>query len=121
MTQNSLAKSPKIGMVSFAHMHALSYANALQTLGVGIAGIYDDDAARAEEMAGQLGTQAFSTLDELFAENLNGVIICSENSNHRAHVLAAAGKVPNILCEKTHRHHRKSRSGDDSCVRAGRE
>ena len=92
--------SPKIGMISFAHMHALSYANALKTLGVGIAGIYDDDAARAKEMAEQFGTQAFSSLDELFAANLDGVIICSENINHRTHVLAAAGKVPNILCEK---------------------
>ena len=91
--------SPKIGMISFAHMHALSYANALQTLGVGIAGIYDD-AARAKEMAENFGTQVFSSLDELFAANLEGVIICSENSNHREHVLAAAGKVPNILCEK---------------------
>ena len=100
MTQNSLTKGPKIGMVSFAHMHALSYANALQTLGVGIAGIYDEDAARAEEMAGQFGTRAFGTLDDLFTANLGGVIICSENSNHRAHVLAAAGKVPYILCEK---------------------
>ena len=95
-----MTTNPKIGMVSFAHMHALSYAGALQTLGVGIAGIYDDDAARAEETASQFGTHAFGTLDELFAENLDGVIICSENSNHRAHVLAAAGKVPNILCEK---------------------
>ena len=99
MTQ-AVKTGPKIGMISFAHMHAQSYANALNTLGVGIAGIYDDDAARAEKMAEQFGTQAFGSLDELFAENLDGVIVCSENSNHRGHVLAAAGKVPNILCEK---------------------
>lgn len=91
---------PKIGMISFAHMHAVSYANALQTLGVGIVGIYDDDAARAKEQAEQFGTQAFRTLDELFTANLDGVIICSENINHQAHVLAAAGKVTHILCEK---------------------
>ena len=91
---------PKIGMVSFAHMHALSYAQALGTLGVGIAGIYDDDAAQAEEMARRFGTRAFGTPDELFAVNLDGVIICSENVHHRAHVLSAAGKVRHILCEK---------------------
>ena len=99
MTQ-AVKTGPKIGMISFAHMHARSYANALNTLGVGITGIYDDDAARAEEQAEQFGTQAFGTLDELFTANLDGVIVCSENSNHRGHVLAAAGKVPNILCEK---------------------
>ena len=99
MTQ-AVKTGPKIGMISFAHMHALSYANALQTLGVGVTGIYDDDVARAKKMAEQLGTQAFGTLGELFTADLDGVIVCSENSNHQEHVLAAAGQVPHILCEK---------------------
>lgn len=90
----------KIGLVSFAHMHALSYANALQTLGVGVTGIYDENEARGTEMAARFGTRFFGELDALLAENLDGVIICSENINHRPHVEAAAGRVPYILCEK---------------------
>ena len=39
----------KVGIISFAHMHALSYANVLHTLGVGVSGVYDDDAARGAE------------------------------------------------------------------------
>lgn len=90
----------KVGIISFAHMHALSYANALHTLGVGVAGVYDDDAARGREMAGRFGTRFFGELDALLAENLDAVIVCSENAKHRAHVEAAAGRVPHILCEK---------------------
>lgn len=94
------ATGPKIGLVSFAHMHALSYANALNTLGVGVAGIYDDDAGRGQEMAAQFGTRFFGDLDALLGEGLDGVIVCSENARHRAHVEAAAGRVRVILCEK---------------------
>ena len=95
-----MTAGPRIGLISFAHMHAPSYANALQTLGVGVAGIYDEDAARGAEMAARFGSRFFSELDALLAENLDGVVICSENINHRPHVEAAAGRVPHILCEK---------------------
>ena len=90
----------KVGIISFAHMHALSYANALHTMGVSVTGVFDDDAARGTEMARRFGTRFFSELDALLAENLDAVIVCSENVNHRAHVEAAAGRVPHILCEK---------------------
>ena len=95
-----MTRGPKVGMISFAHMHAYSYATALQKLGVGVSGIYDEDRAQAQNMAQTFGTQAFSTLDDLLAQNLDAVIICSENIRHRPHVLAAAGRVPFILCEK---------------------
>lgn len=91
---------PKIGLISFAHMHAQSYATALHTLGVGVAGIYDDDAARGQEMAAQFGTRFFGDLDALLAEELDGVIVCSENAKHRRHVEAAAGRVRVVMCEK---------------------
>lgn len=91
---------PKVGLISFAHMHAISYANALRALGVGVAGLYDDDAARGEQMAARFGTRFFTRLDALLGEGLDGVIICSENVLHRPHVEAAAGRVPYIMCEK---------------------
>ena len=95
-----MSAQPKIGLISFAHMHAQSYASALNTLGVGIAGIYDEDAERGQEMAAQFGTRFFGDLDALLAEGLDGVIVCSENANHRRHVEAAAGRVRAVLCEK---------------------
>lgn len=91
----------KIGMMSFAHGHAYSYANCLQAIeGVTLSGIYDDHAERGQKAASRYGVPFFATTGELFAQSLDGVIICSENANHRPMVEAAAGKVAHILCEK---------------------
>ena len=65
MTQ-AVKTGPKIGMISFAHMHARSYANALNTLGVGITGIYDDDAVRAEEDGGAVRHTGFRNVGRAF-------------------------------------------------------
>lgn len=92
--------SARIGFISFAHMHAYSYASALKGLGILPVGIYDDAPARGQKMAQTFGTTFYDSLDELLAQNLDGVIICSENINHQSHVEAAAGRVPYILCEK---------------------
>lgn len=91
----------KIGMMSFAHGHANSYANSLQQLpGVTLAGIYDDDPTRGQRAAARYSVPFFADAHDLFALGLDGVIICSENANHRPMVEAAAGKVGHILCEK---------------------
>lgn len=91
----------RIGMMSFAHGHAHSYTNALrQHPDVTLVGIYDDDTTRGQEMAERYDTTFFADADAMLAEGLDGVIICSENANHRAMVEAAAGKVGHILCEK---------------------
>ncbi|MFN8445249.1 MAG: Gfo/Idh/MocA family oxidoreductase [Caldilineaceae bacterium] len=91
----------KIGMISFAHMHAFSYAtNLKQISGVEIVGIWDADANRGQTQARHFDTHYFDTIDALLGQGLDAVVICSENANHRQHVEAAAGKVKAILCEK---------------------
>lgn len=91
----------KIGMVSFAHMHAASYASALNALpGVTICGITDNDPIRGKAMAERFGTSFFETVDALLNEGPDGVIICSENSLHRLLVEQCAGRTGSILCEK---------------------
>jgi len=94
-------KTIKIGMMSFAHGHAYSYANSLQQLpGVSLVGIYDDNPERGQQVAQRYAVPFFAQADELLAQGLDGVIICSENAKHRPMVEAAAGKVGYILCEK---------------------
>jgi predicted dehydrogenase len=91
----------KIGMISFAHMHADSYAQCLQKIGdVTIAGIYDDDAARGQQMAQKFNVPFFAEAQALLNEGLDGVIICSENVKHRPFVELCAGQTNYILCEK---------------------
>lgn len=91
----------KIGLMSFAHGHAHSYAAALQQIpNATLAGIYDDNAARGEAAAQRYGTTFFAAVDALLDQSLDAVMICSENVKHRPMVEAAAGKVAAILCEK---------------------
>lgn len=96
------ARPVKIGMMSFAHMHAASYAHSIVSRpDTEMVGIADHDPSRAQQMAQQFGTIAFPTYQALLsAPGLQAVVICSENRRHRelAEMAAAAGK--HILCEK---------------------
>ncbi|MCX6046870.1 MAG: Gfo/Idh/MocA family oxidoreductase [Chloroflexi bacterium] len=101
MTTAVNTKPVKIGMMSFAHGHAYSYLHALHNNpGVTVVGVYDEDTARGQSAAEQNKTQ-FLSAEALLAQDLDGVIICSENAKHRPMVEMAAGKVSHILCEKT--------------------
>ncbi len=96
------ARAIRFGMMSFAHMHAGSYAQSiLANAETEMVGIADHDPARAREMASRLETRAFASYEALLAEpGLDAVVICSENSRHRelTEMAAAAGK--HVLCEK---------------------
>ncbi len=87
--------------MSFAHIHAHSYAACLKQLpDVEFVGIADDDNERAKQVAEQLGVKAFASYEDMLATDVQGVIVCSENINHRKHVVLAAQHGKHILCEK---------------------
>ncbi|MDC3417529.1 Gfo/Idh/MocA family protein [Aquibacillus salsiterrae] len=91
----------KIGIISFAHGHAFGYANALAKInGVEIVGIADEDVNRGYKVSKQFRTVFYKDYLELLDQQLDAVIITSENSNHYKHVVAAAEKGKHILCEK---------------------
>ncbi len=95
-------KTLKVGILSFAHMHAAGYAHALQGRpDATLAGIADPDAARGREMAYRFKTTYFPSVAALLDAGMDGVIVTSENVHHRALVETAAGAgVSAILCEK---------------------
>ena len=91
----------KIGMMSFAHMHAYSYAASLNECPrAEFAAIWDDDKKRGRAAARQFGTKFVPDVDKFLASGIEGVVITSENIKHRrmAEQAAKAGKW--ILCEK---------------------
>lgn len=91
----------RLGIVSFAHMHAFSYATCLKGIpGVDLVGIADDDPARARRMAQEFETRFFGSAEALLLERLDGVIVCAENARHRSIVELAAPHTTHILCEK---------------------
>ena len=91
----------KLGIMSFAHMHAESYAACVNQLPEAeLAAIWDDDPIRGREAADRHHTRFIGSIDEFLASPIEGVIITSENIKHRelAEWAAAAGKW--ILSEK---------------------
>jgi predicted dehydrogenase len=91
----------RLGILSFAHLHAESYIEVLRTMpGVEVIGLADDNAERGRYFAGQYNTRLFDSYANLLAEKPDGVLICSENSRHRPLVEMAAAAGAHILCEK---------------------
>jgi predicted dehydrogenase len=91
----------KIGIMSFAHHHAETYVGSLRAIpGVEMIGIADDDAARGQKYAAQFNTHLFPSYEALLAEKPDGVLVCSENANHRRLVEMAAQAGAHVLCEK---------------------
>ena len=92
----------KIGMMSFAHMHAASYARCLNQInGVEIVGIFDADGDRGTAMSEKFGGKYYSDYEKLLEQKMDAVIVCSANVDHKEYVVAAAeAGCGHILCEK---------------------
>ena len=93
--------SIRIGMLSFAHMHAYSYAACVNRIpDAELVGVADDDPARGQAAAERFGARFFASAEGLLDEKLDGVVICAENVAHRPLTELAAPRTPHILCEK---------------------
>lgn len=91
----------KVAMLSFAHQHAFGYATVLSHLpNVEITVIADEVEERGKAAAMQFGTQWVASIDEALAMDVDCVVICSENINHKPMTLAAAKAGKHVLCEK---------------------
>ncbi len=91
----------KIGILSFAHLHAEAYIHNLRAVpGVEMIGIADEDLARGRHFADLFDARLFPGYEALLAERPDGVIVCSENSRHRPLVELAAQAGAHVLCEK---------------------
>lgn len=91
----------KIGILSFAHLHAEAYIQNLRAIpGVELIGFADEDPKRAGRFAQQFNARLFDSYEALLAARPEAVLVCTENSKHRPLVeMAAAAKV-HVLCEK---------------------
>lgn len=94
-------KHTKIGIISFEHMHAVSYTSALLKIpGIELAGIADSDNARGKEMAARFNTTFYNDYRELLNTDIDGVIICTCNKLHMPVTIDAANAGKHILVEK---------------------
>jgi predicted dehydrogenase len=91
----------KIGIMSVAHHHAISYAAGLRAIpGLEMIGIADEDTARGRAFADRFGVRLFPSYEALLAERPAGVLVCSENARHRPLVELAARSGVHVMCEK---------------------
>lgn len=95
----------KIGIMSFAHTHAASYARLLcgepdiEVRGAD-PGPHQAGEVRGAELARQLGIGYADSYAELMAWGPDAVLVTSENAKHRPLVELAARHRAHILCEK---------------------
>lgn len=91
----------RIGMISFAHMHAASYAACVQSNpNALLTGISDDDTERGKQMAEAYECEYFGSEEALLGADIDAVIICTENALHRDATLRAAAAGKHVMCEK---------------------
>jgi UDP-N-acetylglucosamine 3-dehydrogenase len=92
--------SVRVGMVSFAHVHSPPYAAVLRDLDAAdFVGITDDDADRGREAAERFGVRFFESTSSLYDE-VEAVVVCSENKYHARDVIPALQSGVHVLCEK---------------------
>lgn len=91
----------KIGMISFAHMHAASYLSHLvRHPDVKMVGIADESKERVEPFLQKYNLPYFSSHEELLAADVDAVVICSENVHHARLTIDAAKAGKHVMCEK---------------------
>jgi len=92
--------SARVGILSFAHVHAPNYAAVLGRLGSAeFVGVADDDAERGREAARRYGVRFFESAEGLF-DAVDAVLVCSENGRHAGDVIPALRAGVDVLCEK---------------------
>ena len=92
--------SVRVGIVSFAHVHAPQYAEVLATLhAADFVGVADDDSVRGRNAADRFGVRFFEDPQGLF-KAVDAVVVCSENRKHPSDSIAALEGGVHVLCEK---------------------
>ncbi len=89
----------RIGVMSFAHVHATGYVAVLQQLGVEVLAADPDAEAAGRQSPVIDGMQLVDSYQALLS-GCDGVVICAETSEHRRLTELAAAAGVYVLCEK---------------------
>lgn len=90
----------RVGILTAAHLHVWGYAHAFKSHPeTTLVGIWDDEIERGEAFAQKTGIPFVGFLDDLL-DQVDAVVITSENTRHAELTVLAAQKGKHILCEK---------------------
>ncbi|MBF4613183.1 Gfo/Idh/MocA family protein [Curtobacterium sp. VKM Ac-1376] len=99
----------RVGVLSFAHTHAIGYLGALAAMpdvevrGTDPGGVSTGTTLgelRGADLAAALDVGYADSVDELFAWRPDAVVVTSENARHREFVELSAAAGVHVLCEK---------------------
>ncbi|MCD6562304.1 MAG: Gfo/Idh/MocA family oxidoreductase [Thermoproteales archaeon] len=93
----------RFGIISFAHIHAWGYANVLKELeNAELVAIYDDDRQRLLKAAERFGVKnVYDDYEKLLSrDDIDAVIITSENAKHVDQAISAAEHGKHMIVEK---------------------
>ena len=91
----------RVGIMSFAHMHAEGFVGNLRKVpGVELVGFSDEDAGRAAQVATDFDLRRFDRHEDLLDAGVEAVVVCAENARRRELVELAAAAGVHVLCEK---------------------
>ena len=97
----------RVGVLSFAHVHAVGYVEVLSARPDVELLTTDPDAAsappgelRGAALAASLDAPYVDSLEELLAWGPDAVVVCTENARHRDAVERLAAVGVHVLCEK---------------------
>lgn len=91
----------KLGIMSFAHLHAYSYAHCVNSIpDVELTAIWDDNKARGKEASEKYNTKFVENIDDFLSLPIDGVIITAENVNHKPLAVKSAQAGKWVLSEK---------------------
>ncbi len=95
-----MSRRLRVGLISFAHVHAPALASTLRSLErVDFTGIHDEDPARGRAAASEHGAGWHERLEDLLDAS-EAVVIASTNADHRRYTEAAAARGLHVLSEK---------------------
>ncbi|HEV2127169.1 MAG TPA: Gfo/Idh/MocA family oxidoreductase [Thermomicrobiales bacterium] len=122
MTEPTQIGAVHVAILSFAHSHANGYAGVLNALpDAELVLIADDNAERGRDAAERFGAEFVGDYVEALArDDVDAVVICSENARHAELTLAAADAGKHVLCEKPLATTMEdAQAMIDACARAG--
>ena len=89
----------RIGVIGVGHLGSLHAKMLADIPGVHLSGVFDADTDRAKSVAGQYGTAAPDSLDELL-DSVDAVTVATSTNAHFAVALKALGRGKHVFVEK---------------------
>lgn len=90
----------KFGILGVAHLHAFGYVKGIRECpGAEYIGVWDEDGQRSGKFVSAVRGITYKSAEALL-DDVDAVVVCSENTTHAKYIRLAAQAGKHVLCEK---------------------